>query len=78
MSDDLKQRVIDQILALTEAAQIPSNAITVQDLMRGTDTRKGMSESSAGRLLRKLYTAGKLQRVKGPSNAMHYWPIEGE
>jgi len=76
MSDDLKQRVIDQVLALNERAIIPSHAITVRDLMKDTEDQKGMSESGAYRLLRKLYTQGKLQRAIGPRSAMYYWPVE--
>ena len=71
MNDELKQRVIDEILALAEHAKIPSNAITIRDLMK-----EGMSESSAYRLLRKLHSQGVLQRARGPQAAMYYWPVE--
>jgi len=73
MSDDLRQRVIDEILALSEVAEIPSHAITMRDLMK-----EGMSESSAYRLLRKLHSNGVLQRARGPRCAMYYWPVEGD
>ena len=76
MSDDLKQRVIDEILALSESAKIPSHAITIRDLMKDTATQKGMSESSAYRLLRRLHIQGKMQRARGPRSAMYYWPVE--
>ena len=76
MSDDLKQRVIDEVLALAGRAEIPSNAITMRDLMKDTDTKKGMSESSAYRLLRKLHNNGVLQRARGPRSAYYYWPVE--
>ena len=78
MNDELKQRVIDQILALSERTAIPSGAITIRDLMKDTDTKKGMSESSAYRLLRKLHNNGVLQRASGPRNAMYYWPVEDD
>jgi len=76
MSDDLKQRVIDEVLELAEIAKIPSHAITIHDLMKDTATKRGMSESSAYRLLRKLHRQGKLQRARGPRSAMYYWPVE--
>ena len=78
MSDDLKQRVINEILELSGRAEIPSHAITVRDLMKDTADQKGMSESSAYRLLRKLHNQGKLQRAMGPRSAMYYWPVEGD
>jgi len=71
VSDDLKQRVIDEVLALAGRAEIPSSAITMRDLMK-----EGMSESSAYRLLRKLHAEGKLQRARGLSSAYYYWPVE--
>jgi len=71
VSDDLKQRVIDEILALSEVAEIPSHAITIRDLMK-----EGMSESSAYRLLRKLHAQEKYHRARGPRSAMYYWPVE--
>jgi len=73
MNDELKQRVIDEILALAERAEIPSHAITIRDLIK-----RGMSESSAYRLLRKQHDLGELQRASGPRNAMYYWPVEGD
>ena len=73
MSDDLRQRVIDQVMALINYSEIPPNAITVRDLMKN-----GTSESTGRRTLRKLHIQGKLQRAKGPRNAMYYWPVEGE
>lgn len=76
MNDELKQRVIDEILALAEVAEIPAHAITMRDLMKDTDTKKGMSESSAHRLLRKLHSNGVLQRARGPHSAYYYWPVE--
>lgn len=76
MSDDLRQRVIDEVLELAGRAEIPSHAITIHDLMKDTATKKGMSESSAYRLLRKLHIQGKMQRARGPRSAMYYWPIE--
>jgi len=76
--NELQQRVVDEILALTGAVEIPSNAITIRDLMKDTDTKKGMSESSAYRLLRKLHNNGVLQRASGPRNAMYYWPVEDD
>ena len=76
MNDELKQRVIDEILALSGVVDIPADAITVRDLMKDTDAKKGMSESSAYRLLRKLYAEGKLQRARGLSSAYYYWPVE--
>ena len=71
MSEELKQKVIDEILALVEFAQIPSHAITARDLMAN-----GMSESRAWRTLRKLHAQGKMQRAKGPQNAYYYWPVK--
>ena len=76
MNGDLKQRVIDEVLELAGHAEIPSHAITIQDLMKGTENQKPMSESSAYRLLRKLHRQCKLQRARGPRNAMYYWPVE--
>lgn len=71
MNDELKQRVIDEIIALVEYAEIPPNAVTTQDLMAS-----GMSESKAWRTLRKLHAQGKYHRTVGPRNAMYYWPVE--
>ena len=76
--NELQQRVIEELLALAEYATIPSHAVTKNDLMKGTATKKGMSESSAYRLLRRLHTAGKYQRARGPQGAMYYWPVEGD
>ena len=73
MNDELKQRVINEVLALADRAEIPSNAITMRDLMK-----EGMSESSAYRLLRKLHNNGVLHRARGPRSAMYYWPVEGD
>ena len=78
MSDDLKQRVIDEILALTGATEIPSHAITIRDLMKDMSNKKGMTESSAYRMLRKLHSQGKLQRAKGHHGAYYYWPVEDD
>jgi len=78
MSEDLRQRVIDEVMELAGRAEIPSHAITIHDLMKDTATQKAMSESSAYRLLRKLHRQGKYQRAMGPRNAMYYWPVEGD
>ena len=73
MSDDLRQRVIDQIMALINYSEIPPNAITVRDLMKN-----GTSESTGRRMLNKLHLQGKLQKGKGPLGAMYYWPVEDD
>lgn len=71
MNDELKQKVIDEILALTERVEIPPGAVTIRDLMAN-----GMSESSAYRTLKKLHLQGKLQRARGHQGAYYYWPVE--
>lgn len=76
VDEELKQRVIDEILSLAGIAEIPPNAITSRDLMRGTKDRPGMSESQAWRTLRKLHAEGKLERARGHNGGYYYWPVE--
>ena len=77
MSDqELRNQLINEMLETLRGPPIPGCAFTVQDLMRGTDEKKGMSESKAWRMLRKLHAEGKLERAKGPSGGHYYWPVE--
>lgn len=69
--DELKQKVIDEILALSGTNAIPPSAVCISDMMA-----TGMSNNVAQRKLLKLYKEGKLQRVRGPENAYYYWPVE--
>ena len=70
-TDELKQKVIDEILALSGANVIPPNAVCVYDL-----AQTGMSATLAQRKLLKLYKEGKLQRARGLAGAFYYWPVE--